>query len=346
MPGQNWEAEIDKAFSAANVVLIFLSKNSVVKRGFVQREANEALSNLRYKLPTDIYIIPILLEECEVPDMIGRRLQYLDVSRSDMWDRLDASLKLAAEEQQIVSDEGAPHGPYRVFEEKFEEVWDGSPGHSITVSFPRFASDSHAGSAKELTDYFRGRAAQVLVTKRQHPWDQFDLGTAADPEYKKIDRNGQWESYSIGFVSEHIVSVSYMIGWYGARAAHPNSYFETRNFAIVDDRVYQLALSDLFEDLPRALERISGYCASQIEREYWSRTGEAPDEHDKDWISKGLSPEEANFAAFVLDPTGITFHFSTYQVAAYAFGSFSVTVPLYDVLPFIKQGGPVELLRK
>ena len=73
LPGQNWEAEIEKAFSDANVVVLLLSKQSVSKRGFVQREANDAIERLRYKQPTDIYVIPLLLEPCEVPAHIAGR---------------------------------------------------------------------------------------------------------------------------------------------------------------------------------------------------------------------------------------------------------------------------------
>ncbi len=76
LPGQNWEAEIERAFSEANVVVLLLSKRSVDKRGFVQREANDAIERLRYKQPTDIYVIPLLLEPCDVPGHISGRLQY------------------------------------------------------------------------------------------------------------------------------------------------------------------------------------------------------------------------------------------------------------------------------
>ncbi|ASI69128.1 hypothetical protein BA022_11645 [Diaphorobacter nitroreducens] len=75
LPGQNWEAEIERAFSEANVVVLLLSKRSVDKRGFVQREANDAIERLRYKQPTDIYVIPLLLEPCDVPAHISGRLQ-------------------------------------------------------------------------------------------------------------------------------------------------------------------------------------------------------------------------------------------------------------------------------
>ncbi|MGT2495332.1 toll/interleukin-1 receptor domain-containing protein [Cupriavidus basilensis] len=72
LPGQRWEREIDRALNEANVVILFMSPRSVDKRSFVTREANNAVQNLRYKKQDDIYIVPVLLEECEVPDDIAR----------------------------------------------------------------------------------------------------------------------------------------------------------------------------------------------------------------------------------------------------------------------------------
>lgn len=88
LPGQNWEAEIERAFSDANVVILLLSQNSVSKRGFVQREANDAIERLRYKQPTDIYVIPLLLDQCEVPSHIAGRLQYLNISTPGAWEQV------------------------------------------------------------------------------------------------------------------------------------------------------------------------------------------------------------------------------------------------------------------
>jgi hypothetical protein len=121
LPGQNWSAEIERAFSDANVVVLLLSKKSVSKRGFVQREANDAIERLRYKQPTDIYVIPILLEPCEVPSHIAGRLQYVDINTPGAWEQVRASLKVAAEQQSIELTEGFNAGLFRVFKEKFED---------------------------------------------------------------------------------------------------------------------------------------------------------------------------------------------------------------------------------
>ncbi|HWW07600.1 TIR domain-containing protein [Collimonas sp.] len=346
IPGQNWEAEIDRAFNEANVVLLFLSPHSVSKRGFVQREANQAIDNLRYKLPTDIYAIPIMLEKCEVPQHIARRLQYLDVVAHDMWERLMRSLGAAAEQQQIIVAAGAEHGPYRVFEDEFREEWNGRPGHSISVSFPRFISDSHGEAAEAISNYFKGRAEKARIDARTKPWDQMpDIF----PEVKDGDNfasnNGRWDSYAIAYASDSVVSVSYTVGWYGAGAAHPNSHFETYNFAVVDGKVLAINLSDLLDDYPAGVRAISAFCSTAIKREFWSRCGTEPDADSIKWIDTGVAQQGGNLDQFTVSSEGITFLFSPYTVAAYAFGPFSVMVPFFDLLPFLKKDGVFTFLR-
>ena len=43
LPGQEWEREIPRALQISDFILIFLSRNSVAKRGYVQREMKLAL---------------------------------------------------------------------------------------------------------------------------------------------------------------------------------------------------------------------------------------------------------------------------------------------------------------
>lgn len=141
LPGQNWEAEIDRAFSDANVVVLLLSKRSVTKRGFVQREANDAIDRLRYKQPTDIYVIPLLLEPCEVPTHIASRLQYVDLNVPGAWDQVKAALRLASAQQSIELEHGVIAGPFNAFTERIEDNWEGLPGHNIEIEYPRFGGN-------------------------------------------------------------------------------------------------------------------------------------------------------------------------------------------------------------
>ena len=67
LPGDDWRGEIEQAIERADRVIVFLSPSSVTKRGFVQREMKYALDQMQLRPVGERYIIPVLLENCEVP---------------------------------------------------------------------------------------------------------------------------------------------------------------------------------------------------------------------------------------------------------------------------------------
>ncbi|MGB3537573.1 MAG: toll/interleukin-1 receptor domain-containing protein [Mesorhizobium sp.] len=76
-PGQNWNFEINIALQNSSFVVVILSKNSVDKRGYAQREIRTALEKAEEKLIDDVFIIPILLDEnVSVPHQL-RSVQYI-----------------------------------------------------------------------------------------------------------------------------------------------------------------------------------------------------------------------------------------------------------------------------
>ena len=77
LPGQNWDAEIRKAVKSAHVVLVCLSQGSVNKRGYIQREISMVLDAAEEQLEDDIFLIPLRLEDCSVPQRL-RRWQWVD----------------------------------------------------------------------------------------------------------------------------------------------------------------------------------------------------------------------------------------------------------------------------
>lgn len=66
-PGLTGEVEIPKAIDTSDVILVCLSKNSVNKEGYVQKEIAFALDKALEKPEGAIFIIPVKLEDCEVP---------------------------------------------------------------------------------------------------------------------------------------------------------------------------------------------------------------------------------------------------------------------------------------
>lgn len=90
--GEKWAATIQKIIPKSDFFIACLSKNSVNKRGFLQREISVALDALRERLEEDIYIIPLRLEDCDVPESLSH-LHWVDYFGEDGWERLINSIK-------------------------------------------------------------------------------------------------------------------------------------------------------------------------------------------------------------------------------------------------------------
>ena len=67
--GQNWRSEIPKAIRNSQVFIACLSKQSVAKQSYVQREFRIALQEMANKPPGQIYLIPLRLDDCQIPDL-------------------------------------------------------------------------------------------------------------------------------------------------------------------------------------------------------------------------------------------------------------------------------------
>jgi len=65
--GQHWTTVIEEAIDSADIVIIFLSRHSVHKEGFVQRELNYAWELSLEKPRETIFLIPFRLDDCEPP---------------------------------------------------------------------------------------------------------------------------------------------------------------------------------------------------------------------------------------------------------------------------------------
>src|SRR5258707_5242061 len=95
LPGQNWELEIEKSVEIADVVIVCLSKSSVEKEGYYQKEVKKVLDVAYQKPEGTIFIIPLRLDDCKPPRRLAN-LQYEDYfparDRKKAYERLLQSL--------------------------------------------------------------------------------------------------------------------------------------------------------------------------------------------------------------------------------------------------------------
>lgn len=92
LPGQDWDQAITRAVRDSDVVAVCLSHNSVNKRGYVQKEIRFALDIADEQPEDTIFIIPLKLEECDVPARL-KRWQWVNLFEDRGYERLLRALR-------------------------------------------------------------------------------------------------------------------------------------------------------------------------------------------------------------------------------------------------------------
>ena len=92
IPGQDWHAEIEIVVRASAIVLVFLSRDSIAKTGFVNKEIRFALDVADEQPDGSIFVIPARLEDCELPTRL-RRWHAVNLFEPGGYEKLLRSLR-------------------------------------------------------------------------------------------------------------------------------------------------------------------------------------------------------------------------------------------------------------
>ena len=87
LPGQDWEHEIQKAVRSSDAVLVCLSRRAVRMRSYLHKETRMALDVADEMPEGAIFVIPVRLDDCEVPQRLSRR-HWVNLYENDGYDRL------------------------------------------------------------------------------------------------------------------------------------------------------------------------------------------------------------------------------------------------------------------
>lgn len=90
-PGQDWQQEIRRAILKSQMVVVCLSRAFARQPGFRHEELKLALEKVRL-LTDDIFLIPVRLEACEMPEML-RHLHRVDLFETGGYKKLLQVLK-------------------------------------------------------------------------------------------------------------------------------------------------------------------------------------------------------------------------------------------------------------
>jgi TIR domain/Protein of unknown function (DUF3298) len=332
--GQNWDFEIKRALQQASIVVVFLSLNSINKRGYIQREIKIALDKAQEKLIDDIYIIPVLLDkEAPIPPQLAG-IQCVLPEKPDWLDVIYDSIftQISKVNINIEKVQGASKLNWSL--QKYEESWEGLPGYEVSFQYHKFTSSDYR-YCEQIGNVISGWLFAQLMEQRKVKIEQ-------SPEFinfaqDKFQRQNTWDaSCEEPVITDKMISIVYSVFWYGAGAAHPNSFSRTFNF-MIEPLLYISRLRDLFENQEDAFVRVQTFVRQQLKGKRISEeeTEAEPYQLDEDWVDNGTESWD-DLQAFFFRESSIEIIFDPYSVAAYAFGRHVVNVPYAVIIDLIK----------
>jgi hypothetical protein len=91
-PGQDWQHEIHKAIHGSDIVIVCLSRQFNKQGGYRYEELRIALEKAKSIPDGEIFLIPVRLESCDVPEPL-HRWQRVDLFETDGYKKLMSALK-------------------------------------------------------------------------------------------------------------------------------------------------------------------------------------------------------------------------------------------------------------
>lgn len=91
-PGQNWQHEIRNAILKSDVIIVCLSRGFDKQQGYRHEELKLAFEKANFLPDDEIYIIPVRLEECDMPEPL-RRLHRVDLFKAGGYKKLVRALR-------------------------------------------------------------------------------------------------------------------------------------------------------------------------------------------------------------------------------------------------------------
>lgn len=322
--GQDWNFEIKKNFSKAQIIILFISKNSTLKRGYVQRELKMALVNLEEKLRDDIYLIPVILDETSIPDELKELHCIRDKGFSSNLHEIKRSLTMQLEKVNNDLKISLHDGKIKWHLDTKKEFRDGLPGYDVSCQLIKLSSDSF-NKLNEISDLINSELSRDFMSFREVLLAQdSSIYNYASHDFSRI--NSVEKSCASVNLVERVLSVQYTNYHMGAGAAHGNISFNTFNF-VLDFPIQIRHLEVIFENKANAHKIIRNFVIEQLSQELYE--GQV-DEFSKDWLESGTA-EWKDFRDFIFDEDGLVILFPPYAVAAYAYGPQIVKIP-YSIL--------------
>ena len=162
IPGQNWREEIPKALKNSDLFLACLSSTSISKRGYIQREFKMAMEMLAELPPGNIYLIPLKLDDCQIPDLkqLEYRLNLRDIQWLDYYQPNGFEKLIKAIEHQFGNRETMVEKEERTISQNHQGVGDNIPGDKTVNNY--YAPNTNSMENKTITSTNKRELLKLL----------------------------------------------------------------------------------------------------------------------------------------------------------------------------------------
>jgi len=197
LPGMNWDTEIKQAIRVSDVIIICMSKLSVEKEGYLNKEIRRVLDISDEKLEGAIYIIPLRLDDCNPSFERLKQLHYADYFTPNAHERLLKSLRLRADALKI-----------ETTETKVEHVVDSKPDVSEDVDLDFYKFIQIPATEDVPYSFYIGKYPVTNAQYERFLKDPDFANPVYWLEYPKFDENceqiGDWGKQGLNWMQEKL----------------------------------------------------------------------------------------------------------------------------------------------
>jgi len=322
--GQNWDYEIRLALDRSEIIIVFVSEQSVDKKGYAQREIALAVNKSEEKLVGDIYIIPIQLDDGDYPYLL-KGIQFLQANKGDVADALLASVDQANGNAEKQAQVAQTKSEVRWHTSEATSSYNGIPGYETRIQKISLSSSKYPDAA-EISEHVNGALVGHAMDARQAALTPApDIFNLLQDKWKRTNTfDGIIDTVStVG----RVISIKYSLHWYYGGAAHPTHAPKTFNYLLEPVSVIRGART-IFQD-DEALGVLQRETEKSLAESLYKNNCNIG---DLKWIREGTKDWDS-FSNFGFTEEGLVFQFSSYQVACYAVGMPVATVGYDKVLP-------------
>lgn len=327
LPGNNWLYEIQVQLRKADFVILLFSHNSVNKRTTVQKEFNLAMQYCEERLDSDIYIIPVKIDDCEPAEKF-KKIQWIDYSSTDAFEKILKSLNL--QRSSIIKEENIKKSRISGFEyeekENKNQLGERDPKQLYEIYYPIFKNESNE-SLKELNIIIQNIVLQYILDARTNYYSYLKDSSKEDftneedsREYAKI----KFEVLNKNFISFTDFTFSYTTG-----SAHEN--YGTTGHNYLTNPLRKLLLDDLFENYYAIMPLLRDLIHNKIMD--WAKNHYEGDISEHFYLSEdGVEAKRENFENFYFKKDALVFIYNPYHLTAWCYGEQQIEITLEEIM--------------